>query len=169
MARGQSSAAYPRAPSISRRNGVLGNQARGGNPLLPRVPTAHWRAYAGGLVVLTDRLIAGCPKVPSTSRMKSDSHKRRYCSETTQAVDDAVAAMHAHGGSGCSIESFEDQHRLVFGWRCTCGEEWCFRLMSFKISGMRSKWRKEMTTSDGRRKLIGQAHGCVVVHGERRL
>ena len=79
--------------------------------------------------------------------------------DTEAAVDE----MHLHGAcDGCFIESFADSKKLLFGWRCTCGEEWVFQLLPFKGYGIYSKWGGEMRTWEGRRKLIWEAKSIYI-------
>jgi len=90
-----------------------------------------------------------------------------YYDDDSETVDRGIAAMHAHDCNG-TIEMHNDSLKRVFGWKCSCGEEWFFRLFRFKGTGMGSKWRDEMCTSEGRRMLMHMARGALVVRSEKR-
>lgn len=81
----------------------------------------------------------------------------------SKQVDEAVAKMHLHDCDG-RIEPYDKN--MVFGWMCSCGKGWLFRLWKFKMSGMGSKWREEISTLEGRTELIHMVRGAMVVRGE---
>ena len=95
--------------------------------------------------------------------------KNGYCSGTTENVNAAVLDMWAHDGPGVhDVTEFVDPKHLWFGWECTCGERWVFQLLPFKHSGIGSRFREEMSTSDGRRKLVWSYRGAWIPRQERR-
>ena len=73
-----------------------------------------------------------------------------YWDEGPKEVDMAVLTMQSHGDRTHRVVPVEDNFRKVFGWQCSCGVEWLFRLFKFKASGMNSNYRKQMTTTRGR-------------------
>lgn len=89
-----------------------------------------------------------------------------YRSGSAEDIDAAVAEMQSHNSWTCRVLPFEDTKRLLFGWRCACGDSWVFQLLPFKQFFVNSKWRDEMSTVTGRRSL-SEMIGCAVVRNER--
>jgi len=89
-----------------------------------------------------------------------------YYDKNARDIERGVSRMHGHKCTG-TVACCDDQSRLVFGWKCSCGEEWMFKLMSFKLKGMGCIWREEMRTQKGRAELIYMAKGVVVPRNER--